>query len=182
MFDNLSAAGLIHSAAALVALATGGLLMVARKGTRLHRMLGIFYIVAMAHVLGAAAFMPATVVPFFGTSFGFFHLFLVIGGISMAFGIAALLRWRRRRDTRALRAHQIHLAYSYAGLIMAGLSQLLTNPRYRLTWFDDAAGFWASFIILNLAVYAVAVWLIQTRVARGDPLRFLGRRSADVAG
>jgi len=179
---DFSLATWLHVAGALGAILTGAVLLAGRKGTRRHRRLGYGYFASMTLLLGSAAVMPASFMPLFGTRFGFFHIFLVIGVASMLLGMAALRRWRRRRDPEALRAHQIHLAYSYAGVLMAGVSQLFTNTRFQMAWFDTITGFWITFVTVNLAIYALAIWLIQTRIARGDPLRFSGRTSGDVVG
>lgn len=179
MFDEFSIATWVHLISALVAMAAGFILFLNPKGTRRHRLLGQTYIGAMASLLAASAFMPATVMPFFGTGFGFFHIFLVIGAVSLTVGILCLRRWRRTRDPKALKAHQVHLAYSYAGLLMAGVSQFATNPRFLLAQIETASAFWASFIGVNLAIYAVAAYLIQTRIAKADVTRFL--KPADQA-
>jgi uncharacterized membrane protein len=173
MIDEFSIATWVHFVSALVAIAAGGILFLNRKGTWRHRLLGRTYLGAMAALLAASAFMPATVMPFFGTRFGFFHIFLLIGALSLAVGIACLRRWRRTRDPKALKAHQVHLAYSYAGLLMAGVSQVAINPRFLLAQIETASAFWASFIGVNLAIYAVAVYLIQTRIAKTELTRFL---------
>jgi len=179
MTDDFTLALWLHVIAACAALASGGLLLASRKGGRRHRALGYLYLSSMLVLLGAAAFMPATFMPMIG-NFGFFHIFLVLGTASMLLGLSALWGWRRRRDPRALHAHQIHLAYSYAGLVMAGFSQMFTNPGFGLPWIETPAGFWTAFILLNAAIYAAAIYLIQTRVARADPLRFAGTASGNV--
>lgn len=182
MFDEFSIATWVHMLSAIVAIAAGAALFLSPKGARRHRALGRIYIGSMAALLAGAAFMPATVMPFFGTSFGFFHVFLVIGAVSLVIGIAALRRWRLKRDVKALRAHQIHFAYSYAGLLMAGVSQFATNPRFLLARIETAAGFWLIFILVNVAIYAVAVYLIQTRIAKVDPARYIGKQEPGTQG
>ena len=173
MFDHLTPPIWLHFIAAAVALVAGALVLILPKGSWLHRRLGAAYIVSMIVTVAAAAVAPATVMRFGGTRFGFFHVFVLVGAISLALGVGALVKWRRSRSAKALRFHQMHLAYSYAGLVMAGFSQLATNPRFGMIDSMTRAQFWWSFGLTNAAIYAVATWLIQTRVARHDPLRFV---------
>ena len=55
---------------------------------------------------------------------------------------------------------------------MAGFSQLATNPRWQLVELTSAGQFWGIFAAVNAAIYGVAVWLIQSRLAKGDPRRW----------
>lgn len=167
----------IHVASALAALATGASTLILAKGTRRHRMLGSLYIASMIVTVCSAAMAPATVMTFGNTRFGFFHVFVAIGAVSLAFALNGLRRWRTTRSAEALRAHQTHFAYSYAGLLMAAVSQLAVNPRFTRGSIDTPGTYWAVFIGINLAIYAAAAWIIETRLRRGDPLRFAARRS-----
>ena len=172
MFDDLGPLVMVHFITACLAIMLGAAIFLIRKGTKLHRSLGAAYIAMMFVTVVSVIPVEATVMPFFGTRFGFYHVFVVIGFISLAFGIRAVLKWRSTRDPEWLRAHQIHLAYSYAGLLMAGFSQMATNPRWLMVHVDSMTQFWVIFAAVNMAIYAVAMWLIQTRIAKGDPLRW----------
>ena len=172
MFDDLSPLLWIHFIAASVAILVGAAIFTMPKGTRLHRILGVTYILTMFTTVVSVVPVEAKVMPFFGTRFGFFHAFVVIGFISLIFGIDRLRRWRATREPEMLRAHQVHLAYSYAGLLMAGFSQIATNPFWGLVQLSNQTQFWIIFAAVNAAIYAVAMWLIQTRVAKGDPMRW----------
>lgn len=163
---------MVHFIAASVAIVSGAAIFLMRKGTTRHRAVGMTYIVAMLITVVSVVPVEATVLPFFGTRFGFFHVFVVIGFISLAFGVSRLIKWRRTRDMDALRSHQVNLAYSYAGLLMAGFSQIATNPRWMLIELTTATQFWTIFAGVNMAIYAVAIWLIQSRIAKGDPMRW----------
>ena len=172
MFDDLSPLLWTHFIAASIAIVVGAFVFLMRKGTSLHRTMGITYIVAMFVTVVSVVPVEATVMPFFGTRFGFFHVFVVIGFLSLLFGIDRLLKWRRTRDLEMLRAHQIHLGYSYAGLIMAGFSQIASNPAWGLAEISTPGQFWAAFGTVNVVIYAIAIFLIQTRLAKGDPRRW----------
>ena len=172
MFADLSLLLWIHLLAASLAIVTGAAIFLMRKGTRRHRHIGIAYIAAMIVTVVSVIPVEATVMPFFGSRFGFFHIFVVVGAISMTFGIDRLLKWRTTRNPEMLRAHQSHLAYSYAGLLMAGFSQIASNPWWGLVELTSMTQFWTIFALVNIAIYAVAMWLIQTRIAKGDPMRW----------
>ena len=173
MFSDLSPLLLIHFFAASYAIVVGAAIFLMRKGTMPHRAVGVSYIAAMAITVISVIPVKATVMPIMGSRFGFFHVFVVVGFVSLTFGIRAVLRWRRTRETEWLRAHQIHLAYSYAGLLMAGFSQMATNPRWMVVLpFETMAQFWITFAAVNIGIYAAAFWLIQSRLAKGDPMRW----------
>ena len=175
MFADLPLLVVIHLVAATVSIALGATIFLGRKGTSWHRRIGVAYIAAMIVTIVSVVPVRATTLPIMGTRFGFFHLMILVGAISLTIGIRDLLRWRRTNDPAALRSHQINLAYSYAGLLMAGFSQLSTNPRWQLVDLTSETQFWIAFGLTNAVIYGVATWLIQTRVAKRDPLRFLAR-------
>ena len=173
MFTDLGPLVLIHFVTACYAIIAGAAIFLMPKGTQLHRAVGTSYIAAMFVTVASVVPVEATVMPIMGSRFGFFHVFVVLGFISLAFGIRAILKWRSTRDPEWLRAHQIHLAYSYAGLLMAGFSQMATNPRWLVVApFETMTQFWIAFAAVNAAIYAVAVWQIQTKLAKGDPMRW----------
>ena len=175
MQSEFSLAIWVHVVSALAALGAGAAVLMRPKGTRRHRLFGLVYIAAMSTTVVSAAMTPATVLTFGNTRFGFFHVFVAIGAISLGFAVGALLRWRKRRAIEALRAHQTHFAYSYAGLVMAAVSQFAVNPRFTPADITTQNSYWAIFIGINLVIYAGAAWVIETRLRRGDPLRFTAR-------
>ena len=172
MLGDLSLLVLVHLGAASIAIILVAMIFLLPKGTLRHRVMGSGYIAAMFVTVVSVVPVRATVMPFFGTRFGFFHVFVLFGFGALLFGVAKLWRWRKTRDVEALRAHQVHLAYSYAGLLMAGFSQLATNPRWQLVELTSAGQFWGIFTAVNAAIYGGAVWLIQSRLAKGDPRRW----------
>ena len=122
MLSDLSPLLIIHLAAACIAIAASAAIFLMRKGTQSRRMIGAVYLAAMTVTVVSVIPVPAKVMPFYGMRFGFFHVFVVVGFLSLLVGLHALRRWRIHRDVKALQAHQVHLAYSYAGLLMAGFS------------------------------------------------------------
>lgn len=161
----------IHLVSALLAIATGAVVFLLPKGGRRHRRWAYLYVTAMLTTTGVVAFVPATVLKFGNSGWGFFHLFIIVGGISALVGIFALWKWRRTGNLRWLRNHQLRFTFSYAGLLMAGFSQLTTNPRLGLIESLTPAQFWVSFAGTNLAILGVAMFFASKYLVKGDPRR-----------
>lgn len=161
----------IHVASALLAIATGAVVFLLPKGGDAHRRFALAYVASMVTTTGVVAFVPATVLPFGRSGFGFFHLFIVVGLVSSLLGLFGLVRWRRTREPRWLRMHQFRFTFSYAGLLMAGASQLLTNPRFGVVGEMPPAAFWTVFAATNVVILGVAMWAVHRFLSRGDPRR-----------
>ncbi len=171
MFEGLSTLLWIHLVSALVAIVTGGLVFALPKGTVRHRRIALVYVAAMIVTTAVVIFVPAKIMPFGKSGYGFFHLFIVVGFVSSALGIYGLYRWRRTRQRKWLRMHQQRFAFSYAGLLMAGASQAMTNPRFGLVAAMTPQSFWSIFAATNIAILAVAMVMVQRHLNKGDPLR-----------
>jgi len=171
MLDGLGPLILTHILAALVAIGAGAVVFALPKGTGAHRRVAWIYVAAMFVTTSVVAFVPATVLPFGDSGYGFFHLFILVGFVSSTLGIFGLYKWRRTRERRWLRMHQMRFAFSYAGLLMAGFSQFFTNPRFGIVTEMTPFSFWVVFIGTNLGMLAAAMFLVQRYLARGDPLR-----------
>jgi len=161
----------IHVASALAALVLGAIVFALPKGDSVHRRVASAYVMAMMATIGSVIFVPATMLEFGNTGWGFFHLFIVVGGASSAVGAFALWRWRVTGDPEWLRNHQMRFAFSYAGLVMAGTSQIFTNPRFGIVTAMAIESFWAIFAMVNLAILGTTMWIVQRFLARGDPRR-----------
>ena len=161
----------VHVAAAVVALVSGALVFTLPKGGRRHHLFARIYVAAMLITTGVAAFVPATVLEFGDSGWGFFHLFILVGGASSAAGAFCLWKWKRTRDLEWLRSHQVRFTFSYAGLLMAGFAQFLTNPRFGIVGAMTAAQFWAVFLAVNLVVLGLAMLFVSRFVMKGDPRR-----------
>ena len=97
----------------LPAFAIGTYLMIRRKGTPLHRLLGKIYMVLMLVTAVTTLFMPAMVGPMLFGHFGFIHLFSLLTAYSVP---APTLR--RGDDVTTHRRNMIGLYIG--GLIIAG--------------------------------------------------------------
>ena len=170
---NFSPLVTAHFVSAIIAIFAGAVVFLSRKGTPFHRTVASTYIVAMFATVLTVVPVEATTLRIGNTRFGFFHVFIVIGLISLSVGLAALWRWRQHGNPKDLKAHQMHFAYSYAGLLMAGFSQISTNPMWGLVQGGGTTQFWIVFGITNVAIYSVASYFVITRIQRRDPLRFL---------
>ncbi len=74
-------------------------------------------------------------------------------------------------ERRWLRMHQMRFSFSYAGLLMAGVSQVATNPRFGIVTQLTPATFWATFIFANGLILSIAMVMVHRYLAVGDPLR-----------
>jgi uncharacterized membrane protein len=132
--------GLAHLAIALLAIVSGTLVLLSRKGTRRHRWLGRAYVCAMIGV-NLTAF---SIYELFG-GFGLFHwmalasLLTVLGGYIPA----------RSRKPGWKTRHAYFMAGSYVGLIAALAAEILT----RTPWlaFEHAVAV-ASFVVISVGL------------------------------
>lgn len=168
----------IHVLAALVAIVSGAITFLMPKGTRAHRRVAAVYVAAMIVTTTVVIFVPATVLRFGDSDFGFFHLFILVGFVSSALGSYGLWKWRKTRDPKWLRMHQVRFSFSYAGLLMAGFAQLATNPRFGIVTELTPPVFWLLFATSNLLILGVAVVMVQRYLLRGNPLRRYAMRGA----
>ncbi|MCA3255340.1 MAG: DUF2306 domain-containing protein [Alphaproteobacteria bacterium] len=162
--EGMTAVGLVHGFGAFAAVLTGTAMMLGAKGTRRHRLSGMIYIPLMIAV-------NASALGIYGLTGGFnvFHLLALVNLTSTLLGVRALLMWRRTRSPDWLKAHQYHLAYSYLGLMMALVSELLLNPRFGLfDGFRHYAAFWISVGLLNIPIYWAGSRFIRRKL---DPVQ-----------
>ena len=114
-----SPTGAFHVITALMALLSGTLILLIRKGTRNHKRWGYIFISSMLMVNGSAFFLYGL----FGT-FGPFHGAAVFSMASIIIGIHPLFN---RRNPRWLRRHLYGLYFSIFGLYAAFVSEILTR-------------------------------------------------------
>jgi uncharacterized membrane protein len=139
----LSTTGSIHLIAACIALITGTVVLIIRKGDKTHKIWGYFYTVAMVVML-ITAFM---IYRLFG-SFGIFHWFAVVSTLTLTGGmLPLLLKWKN-----AVTYHLSFMYWSVIGLYAAFISEIFTRV-------PGAPGGMALFLS-TMAVMAMAtlVW------------------------
>jgi uncharacterized membrane protein len=110
--------GWIHIVAAFSALALGFINVVMRKGTPLHRLIGIFYVFAMLTV-NAAALSIYDMTGYFGP----FHAAAIFSLVCVLIGLSAPIL--RRGDW--LRRHYMWMGWSYFGLLAAAFAEAMVR-------------------------------------------------------
>jgi uncharacterized membrane protein len=139
----ISSIGAAHVAAALAALAFGLFVIATRKGTQLHRAMGMAYAIAMV-VLNLCALMIYRI----NGHFGPFHVLALLSLATIFAGVAMAVM----RPRNWLVRHYLMMNFSYLGLLSAATTQMLVNvPALHgtMTGIVSAVAFTAiGFIIL----------------------------------
>jgi uncharacterized membrane protein len=141
--------GLIHFLSALAAIIFGAVVMFSRKGTKLHKLNGRAYVVAM-WVLNITALMDYELYGFFGP----FHWMALISLATIVFAHLAVIRkglgWRQK--------HAYLMAWSYVGLIAAAVAETASRV--------PGWSFGYSVIISSLIALFIGACLIRIMVPR----------------
>ena len=106
-----------HVLAAFSALVVGAAVLLVRKGTHTHRVIGTVYVVALTIVNVAALFLHRE------SAFGVFHWLAVASLVTIAVGLSPLLLGKRSPPVIA--THAYCMTWSYAGLVAAGCGQFV---------------------------------------------------------
>lgn len=156
--------GLVHTAAAFLALAASLAILASRKGGRGHKRLGIVYGASMMGV-NLTAF---TIYDLFG-SFAAFHWAAVVSFATLLAGLWPLVR----RRPGWIERHAYFMAWSVVGLWAAAAAEAAT--RVFDAFFEAALG--ATLVVV--AMGAVAIWRTVppildrypggARLAKGSP-------------
>lgn len=117
--DYSEVLGRMHLVTALIALLLGSAVLVAGKGTRLHKKLGQAYLAMMTPML-----MSALLIYDLNGRFNIFHYSAMISSITLIAGIAPLyfLQGRNRVEL-----HKRFMYWSVIGLYMALVAETLTR-------------------------------------------------------
>jgi uncharacterized membrane protein len=167
MLANLPPLLLAHFIAACLALPLGLYQLTATQGTPAHALAGRLYVPAMLVAnLTALATFSLTDPRFYG--FLPFYILALVSLWSLGAGMLAMRRWLRDRQRGDLNRHKINMAYSWLGLMMAGVSQMLTNQRFGIVDGFEPVTFWTSVVVINLVLYAVGSWWIFRRLLKRD--------------
>ena len=138
----------VHIASAVLALASGALVIAQRKGTRRHVLTGRCYALSMLAVNGAALLGY-----WVNGSWGPFHTLAVVSLCTLGAGLVPfLLGCRGARDVER---HAYFMSWSYVGLVGAGVSQLATKTL--------ASSPWLSVALPSTLVVAIGGWLMHSR-------------------
>lgn len=142
----MSPIGWIHTAFGVAALVAGGIVLVRPKGTARHRLLGWIYVAAMAGLLGTSFLIYRL----FG-GFGPFHVFAVIGALTLVAGVAAVRRSPRPRGWMARHYHM--MGYSYIGLLAATGAEIATRV--------PGAAFAPAVAVSSVLVLGAGAWVLH---------------------
>lgn len=148
--------GSAHTAAALVALITGAFVLMRPKADGQHKLTGYTYFAAFWILILAG-------LPMADDGITAFHWLSLISAVSLIAGLW-MIRASRRARTATGRAqlvfgHYKFMAWSYVGLVAAGVSQLAT--RFAVA-YGGMSTFWWAVVLATLAVALVgAVWIAR---------------------
>lgn len=113
--------GQIHLAFAVGALLCGAWVIVLRKGSRLHRLLGYTYLVSML-ILNGTALLKYDLTG----AVNMFHFFAMGSLLTIGAGFIAI-RIRGSKRLSAAEAHGGLMIWSYFGLVMALIAEVVTR-------------------------------------------------------
>jgi uncharacterized membrane protein len=153
---TLGPLGAAHVTAAIVALALGLVVLLATKGSPLHRLFGLGYVAAMVVVNATALGLYRL-----NGQFGPFHALALLSLAVVTMGVLAVLR----RRANWLARHYQSMAYSYLGLCAAALAEAAV----RLKLFGPLVNGAGGIIILGVAIavlFAALGYLIIPRLQR----------------
>lgn len=136
--------GLIHLIAAIIALITGSLVLLLKKGTQLHRQIGYVYVVSMG-ILILTAFM---IYRFFG-GWGVFHYTTIVSLLTVGMGMIPILTKRPAKKWKYL--HFSFMYWSVMGLYAAFAAEVLT--RIPETPFFGMVGIAAGIIMIVGSIF-----------------------------
>ena len=104
----------IHLITVIPCVFVGAYLLLFRKGTKWHKLLGKYYMLSMMVTAVVSLFMPAMVGPQFLKHFGWIHLFSILTLWSIPTALIAVKKGQ-------IRKHKIKMVLLYIGaLIIAG--------------------------------------------------------------
>ena len=140
-----SFAGQIHLISGIVALIFGGAVLVAKKGTQIHRKVGYLYIVSMAILIISSFF----VYRLFG-KFGIFHVLSLVSTFSLLAGMIPMSK--KVRTLKDFETHFKRMYWSVAGLYAAFAAESFVRiPKFGGFWQAVAWSFILAFVICFVA-------------------------------
>ena len=138
----------LHIGAAVLAIIAGTAVVMRRKGTWTHRMVGYVYVAAMLALnISALAIFRRT------GSFGPFHYAAVFSLVTVLAGFGAV--WMHRPAARWVELHLELMAWSYIGLLAAAASEAAVRI--------PAAPFWPAVVLSSLAILVAGGVVLNRR-------------------
>ena len=148
MLDMIqSTEGWVHSLAGVVALITGTITLILKKGTKLHLGIGYVYVTSMA-VLLVSSFMIYRLFD----GWGIFHYASVVSSISVILGILPPLLLREKSFW--LRLHFTAMYWSVIGLWAAFIAEMSVRiPKSSFMWMVGVA--FGLVILIGVVIFAI---------------------------
>ncbi|GGX63868.1 DUF2306 domain-containing protein [Saccharospirillum salsuginis] len=147
--------GLVHTLFAIGAIATGGLVVLSRKGTKNHRLMGYIFFSAMV-IMNLTALFTQSIY-----SFGPFHWMAIGSLVFVTGGVAAPVLFRKNKNW--LRVHYDLMLWSYVGLIAAMFSEIAVRVPAVGTVIGGGALFWMLVIGSSVGTFIIGGLLINGR-------------------
>jgi uncharacterized membrane protein len=137
--------GLIHLISGIVALIFGGAVLIAKKGTQIHRKVGYVYVFSMT-ILLISSFL---IYRLFGR-FGVFHVFSLISTVSLLMGMLPM--FKKVRTSKDYETHFKRMYWSVAGLYAAFAAESFVRiPKFGGFWQAVAWSFVLAFVVCFVA-------------------------------
>ena len=134
--------GLIHLATSFLAMISGAIVLVGRKGTKFHKRTGYVFVFSMLVLLITAMFIYRL----FG-GFGIFHGIAIFGFVYLALGMVPALR----RRPNWLNRHIYFMYWSVIGLYCAFAAEVFVRIPQAPFW--PAVGIGTGFIAILGGVF-----------------------------
>ena len=150
--------GSVHLIFALIAVLAGGWVLVLKKGTRFHDFLGYVYLFSMLTVNFSALIRYEMT-----GHLNLFHYLAIASLATLVPAYIAALIFRFKKWVPAARAHGVMMIWSYFGLIMALIMQIIT--RYAPTLLHGE-GNWMRFAISMLLIMSAAGYFTHQFIRR----------------
>ncbi|WP_343034735.1 DUF2306 domain-containing protein [Alteromonas ponticola] len=142
----------MHTFCAVAAIATGALVIVSRKGTRKHRLIGFSYVATMLLTNLTALFTQSLY------QFGPFHWMALASLLTVCAGVSAPLFFRHKPNWLML--HYEVMLWSYVGLIAAMFAEIAV----RIPAIGQVVGgsqvFWGLVISASALTFVIGGVLI----------------------
>lgn len=148
MLDMIqSTEGLIHSIAGVIALITGTLILILKKGTKLHVSTGYVYVVSML-VLLVSSFMVYRLFD----GWGIFHYASLVSSITLIVGMIPPIFMRHK--SYWLRLHFTAMYWSVFGLWSAFIAEMSVRiPETSFMWMVGVA--FGLVILIGVIIFAI---------------------------
>jgi uncharacterized membrane protein len=159
--------GMTHLLSGIIALIVGGLVIVLKKGTLLHKRTGYVYVFSMAVMLLSSF----GIYRLFG-KFGLFHYLSLLSTFSLLAGMLPMLK--KVRTPKDYETHFKRMYWSVAGLYAAFAAESFVRiPRFGGFWKAVAWSFVLVFIICFISFLKMRpVW--SKKFGKGRTQRVFG--------